>query len=453
MRRRGRSAGFTLVELTVALLAGLIVAMGIVSLAKESTQTFHEEARSAAAEAALRTAIDRLRADLARAGYMSTGNIMADTNIAKPLGAATPQFPAGWAGLKRLSAIRLYEGGSVANGLALSSSQTPALAPDAIEIGGNMTSAEQFEVQMVLPANGNCQRILLSSTSPAIYRVAPSVDTQPAQDLRNLFQPVPGSMATQFLVRIVDDTGRSQFVATCPVASTAGFDPSTGLPYVDIDAINTPILTSQQTGTLGGISGYASGRAWVNAVQIVRWEITSSANEAQSTAQYANALDNLPTGGVDPNKYDLIRSYIDITTGQPIAQTTELVAEYAVDLDFAFSVDNTLLGAAQPSLVTFAFEDNADNDLWAQDVSTQAPPLTTGPQRIRSVRARVATRSALGDRVRTVAVPNYGNENYLYRYCINTTPSCDTVDGTLRWARVRTVTTEVSLPNQSRSFY
>ena len=39
--------------------------------------------RSSAAEANLRTAIDRLRADLGRAGYMSTGNIATDPLIAK----------------------------------------------------------------------------------------------------------------------------------------------------------------------------------------------------------------------------------------------------------------------------------------------------------------------------------------------------------------------------------
>ena len=165
---------------------------------------------------------------------------------------------------------------------------------------------------------------------------------------------------------------------------------------MDIDSVNTPLLTSQQTGTIGGISGYASGRAWVNAVHIVRWEITSSALEAQALAQYANALDNLSTGGIDPNKFDLVRSYVDIATGLPIPQTTEHVAEYAVDLDFAFSVDKGL-GAALPNLVTFAFE-GADNVTWAQDVSVQAPPLTTGPQRIRSVRARVVTRTAIGHR-------------------------------------------------------
>lgn len=78
MKRRRHSTGFTLIELAIALTAGLIVAMGIVALSREATRTFHEEVRSAAAEATLRTAIDRLRADIQRAGFMSTANIVAD---------------------------------------------------------------------------------------------------------------------------------------------------------------------------------------------------------------------------------------------------------------------------------------------------------------------------------------------------------------------------------------
>ena len=144
--RRASARGFTLVELTVALLAGLIVAMGIVALSREATRTFHDEMRTSAAEATLRTAVDRLRTDLQRAAFMSTGNISGDPFIAKAPGQTNwANLPNGMNGLRKLASIRLEEGGSVTNGgLTLSGVQSPALAPDAIEIAGNMTSAEQF---------------------------------------------------------------------------------------------------------------------------------------------------------------------------------------------------------------------------------------------------------------------------------------------------------------------
>ena len=248
----------------------------------------------------------------------------------------------------------------------------------------------------------------------------------------------------------MDDTGRSQYVATCAEPKAAGFQGTQ--PYLDVDAVNTPILTAQQTQTQGGVSGYASGHAWVNPVQIVRWEITSATKEAASLAQYSNALGNLSTqyGTVDANKYDLMRTYVD-ATGNPVPQTSEIVAEYAVDFDVAFSVDNSVAGGV-PNIATFAFEDNTNNDAWSYSVDTK-PASTTGPQRIRQVRARLVTRTAMADRTVNILVANYGTEAYTYRYCINGTPSCATNDGTLRWARARTVTTEVSLPNLSRDFY
>ena len=45
-RRRTSRSGFTLIELTVALVAGLIVALGIMALSREATRTFHDEVRA-----------------------------------------------------------------------------------------------------------------------------------------------------------------------------------------------------------------------------------------------------------------------------------------------------------------------------------------------------------------------------------------------------------------------
>ncbi len=473
-RRRFRScrreaAGFTLIELTVALVAGLIVALGIVGLSHEATQTFNEETRTAAAEAAMRTAVDRLRADIARAGYMSTGDILSDPMIAHAPGSTNLQnlVNTSFTGIKELGALQLLEGGSASpGGLPLSAAQTPALAPDALLIGGNLTCAEQFDVQMILPATGNCQQILLSPVSPAIYRVATAgVGTAAgAQQLNNVFAPVVGNGTTaQFMVRLLDDTGHTQYLATCARADVAGI--TNGQPYLWIDSADTQILTASQTSGRGGVSGYAAGKAWVNPVQLVRWEITTTALEVLNQPQLASALGNVvQTGEIDPNKYDLIRSYVNAKNGAIIPQTTEVVAEYAVDLEFAFTVDSSIIGATKPNLVTYPFDDpNNNSALWAPDLSkittlTATPPVNMGPQRIRSVRARLVTRTALPDRTVNVAVPNqYGSEEYMYRYCVGlpgqVAPDCTKNDGSLKWARTRTVTTEVSLPNNSGAYY
>jgi type II secretory pathway pseudopilin PulG len=442
------SPGFTLVELTVALVAGLIVAIGIVGLSREATATFHEEMRSSAAEATLRTAVDRLRADLQRASYMSTPNIVRDPRVAMTIGAPNPVsgIPAATGGgIVRLAGIHLFSGASAANA-PLSAAQAPALTPDTIEIGGNMTSAEQFDVQSIDIARPGCARITLSDTSPAMYRLNAAGPAAQANELNNIFQPFPNS---QFIVRLLDDTGRSQYLVTCAETPTTGINNGAVPPtaWVDIATGVTPILTPLATGNLGGVTPIPAGRAWINPVQIVHWEITNTAAEAIATPQYQRALGMQSLGATsDPNKYDLVRSYVD-AAGNVIAGTSEIIAEYAVDFKFGFSVENGP-GPGQPQMVTYAFDDPA-NQAWANTVT---PAAANGPQRIRIVRARVATRTALPDRAVNVPVANFGADAFLYRYCM-TPGACAIQDGTLRWARVRTITTEVALPNQEGAFY
>jgi hypothetical protein len=301
-----------------------------------------------------------------------------------------------------------------------------------------------------------------------MYRVAATGMGSAASslELRNAFQPVPAGLSTQFIVRLVDTSGHTQYLATCPMAAAAGF---TGTqPWVYLDTSNTPLqYASQSTGAsvgqqaIGGVTGYCVG-CILNPVQLVRWEITTSTNEQANTLQYATALDNTSTsyvngvgGALDPNKYDLIRTYLDATDTE-IPATTEVVAEYAVDLKMAFSVDTTTLGDQFPSITTLAFSDTTNGTVWGKSVSpVGAYVANQGPQRIRSARVRLVTRAAQADRSVNVGVPSPAGlaTDFIYRYCINTSPSCATSDGTLRWSRARTVTAEVSLPNQQQEFF
>jgi len=477
-RARRDRRGFTLIELMIALLAGLIVAMGVLGLSRDATHTFHEEMRGSAAEAALRTAVDRLRGDLQRAGYMSTGNIILDPQIAHPLGVASPANIANESspttlanGIGRLASIYRVANGSWTNNLKGAATDLSALngvAPDSIDIGGNMTSSDQFPVQLIQQAAvGNCTQILLSPTSPAMYRVFASGLAAP-QTLHDIFQPIPNSDTNQFIVRLVDDTGHSQYLLTCGKAwdgSTGGDAGITGItaggagdgggtinvataqPYLWVNTQMTSIVTSKMAGTAGGVSGFASGVAWVNPVQVVQWEITTPTGTPTNSepAQDRSILAGTPLAPTtaDPTKFDLMRSYLDGATGKVIPDTSEIVAEYAVDLAFAFSVDTSTINTL-PNVVTYGFEDPADNNKWAfPDVQTAGAAATTGPQRIRAVRARVVTRTSQTDRNVNIPVTNYGSQEFMYRYQIDSTD----------YARARTMVTQVALPNQARNFY
>lgn len=470
---RNGQAGFTLVELMAALLAGVLVAMGIVALSKESTRTFHEEVRSASSEANLRGAVDRLRADLERAGYMSTGNIRQDPFIAHDAAVAYP-WGITLAGITGLQGIYLSQGGSSANA-PLSTVQSPALTPDVIQIGGNFTVAEQFEVAMIETASGppapaGCTRIWLSPSSPSLYRVIGTDAPTAIRELAGAFQPVPEgtSDTSQFIVRLVDDGGCSQYLATCAVARTAASGGAAGytgaIPcasgskcaYVDVytaPTTGTPLVYSAQTGGKCGISGLGSGRLAVNPVQIVRWELMNPST-ANYPAQFKTGLDQTASNTLDSNKYDLVRSYVT-AAGATDPQTSEVVAEYAVNLSFGITVDSnvTTEGATSnysctgPTLTSWGFDETTNTPLWTYPVNLQ-PASSTGPHRIRSVRARLATRSQLADRTTNVAGPG---GQFLYRYCM-TSGGC-TGSSNLQWARVRTVTLEAALQNQAQDCY
>lgn len=444
IRRPRRQEAFTLVELTVALVAGLIVALGIVGLSKDATHTFHEEMRSSAAEANLRSAMDRLRADLARAGYMSTGNVSTDPLIARaPAGPPNPYT--NLAGLGRLTSICLNCVPPLA-ATPLSAVQTIPMNPDAIDIAGNMTSTDQYEVSTIQPGASTCggARIVLDTLSSSFLRIFAGGGKA---ELNNIFQPVGGS-AGQFIVRFVDKTTRSQFLVTC--ANQQAIVVQGAQVFLDVAGA---VQMAQTTGS--GPSGFCTG-CLVNPVQIVHWEITpATAEPAQYQAFPAGPLGGQPlTPAVtDPTKYDLVRWYVDAVTGAPVPGTTEVVAEYAVDLKFAFSVEQG--SVLQPQIVTFPF-DNANSALWAQNILVNPVVGPQDPARIRSVRVRLVTRSAEPDRTFDVPVPNNANpqQPYAYRYCI-LPGGCDPNNptGVLQFARARTLTAEVALPNQSRNFY
>jgi prepilin-type N-terminal cleavage/methylation domain-containing protein len=441
MRRRGQR-GFTLVELTVALAAGLIVALGIVGLSRDATRTFHEEMRSSAAEESLRTAVDRIRADLGRAGFMSTSDIVTDTAIARPPSGGA-LIPKTW-GLAKLASIQIIPGKALTQ---TPLSVTNGLNPDAIWIGGDMTTSDLYSATLqpiggaAIAAGNGCTPLYLTGTSPAMLRLI-GKSTNAAKDLNNAFQPGPSG---QFMVRVLDHAGHTQYLATC--AGTPTSLPSVTQPVLFV-AANPPFLQSQTSQGQAQISGFDV--FWVNPVQIVQYQLVAAANEAvQYTTSPLGSMPLTPAATEDPTKYDLVRSYIDAVTGLEVPGTQEIIAEYAVDLAFSLTVDTGT--ALLPSPVSFPF-DNANNALWAKDVSTLASPIVNDPKRIRAVRVRLVTRAGQADRTLSVPVPGTAG-TFLYRYCV-VAGGCDPVNATgiFQYARARTVTAEVSLPNQAGAY-
>lgn len=69
IRRNQRQAGFTLIELMVSLVAGMLVIASIYSISGSSSRLFAEQQRVAHLQMNVRFAMERMRHDIARAGF------------------------------------------------------------------------------------------------------------------------------------------------------------------------------------------------------------------------------------------------------------------------------------------------------------------------------------------------------------------------------------------------
>ncbi|HVR19986.1 MAG TPA: prepilin-type N-terminal cleavage/methylation domain-containing protein, partial [Polyangiaceae bacterium] len=128
LRRRSDFArGFTLVELMVALSGGLFLSVMVFALARDTSRFYQRENRLANATLAGMMGFERLKADIARAGFLSTPNIVSDPMVCMNPAAGRPAM------LQTLASIRINPNTPAANAaLALN-----GLTPDELILAGS----------------------------------------------------------------------------------------------------------------------------------------------------------------------------------------------------------------------------------------------------------------------------------------------------------------------------
>jgi prepilin-type N-terminal cleavage/methylation domain-containing protein len=453
--------GFTLVELLVSMVAGLMVALAVIALGRDATNTFQDEARSAASEMSVRLGKERLRNDLEHAGMLSTGSIGRDPQVARTQGdmpnvgaPAAPTNPAvtNHAGIKNLVSVRLSTGFSAStlnpgndgtDQAAFAYSANNGLNPDGIEVSGSMTTVDEFmgTIQQP-PIAGACPaRVHLNPQDPAVIRLMQDAtgaafnNAQITANLLAVFHPTPTMTASGYGVRIGNTTNTQYQFAMVGVA--CGF-PGVGVdaqgPYVDLQ---DQLLTQAQSP--GGIIGSGNNDVSINAVQVVRWHIRRK----------AQAILDGPLPATSTARFELVRTWVPMDIA-PFADTTgapqcivgganicdEIVTEFAVDLKFGFSV---VTPPANNAITTFDMDTGAvTNAAWAPRTGFVAN--NQGPHLIRGIRFRMAARSSFPDR--RTQLPAY--PNFLYRYCTDPVPIANCGN----FARVRTTVEDVFLMNQ-----
>jgi hypothetical protein len=396
-RQRRGAPGFTLVELMVAMVGGLFVSMAVFAIAKHSSSFAMRQSRVADATLQSVVGFERLRADISRAGFLTTPNMVDDPALCR--GVVYPIW------LRRMASIFIEPVPLP----ALSSEITlNGFTPQRIVLTGNYASGNQFAVREII--EGPPVQVVLQPNRLGMAEIG-----YPAA-------PVEATLSRVFVagraLRVVDKTGRVQFGEIAGV--TAGANPAITL------AVDPPLQFRSGSEVGCGIEGLGVGMV-ANVVNIIRYDLRDLTNEPGYKPMFRGGP------SYESTRRELVREELDLN-GNPYADTLELISEYTVDLGFSLLVSQGTSGLQPISPANVA-----------QYAGTPGKLETgKGPQHIRAVRFWLSTRSQEADREApidyTAAVPG---PTHLRMSMDPTNPALPP------FARVRTLQTTVPLNNQA----
>ncbi len=286
--------GFTLIELMVSVGVGAIVVTGLSMLAAGSSRAFHEEHRISEAQLEVRFAVERLRADLQRAGYLGTPNSATDQNVdPKP---PTP-----------LVAVDLEDG---VGDQWLPGKNTTA-DPDRIVLLGAFRDSEVYLTESIVGTD-----VVIDDQTESARKWA----NPPRQEV---FEQI---FAPDTFLRIENPAGFSQIIAI----DSADF----GARRIRLQAAVVQAVGEQAQGVMLLGRGHR-----VNVLSFVDYQVM------QSPVGSLLARDE-----TDGRKLDLVRRELHSDGVTAIACSERVVAEYVVDFDVSFLQD-TAIAPNPPNLV------------------------------------------------------------------------------------------------------
>ncbi len=417
---RGGRAGFTLVELMVALTGGLFVSLAVFALARDSGRFYQRESRVANATVGALVGFERLRTDIGRAGFLATPDIMRDPSVCLKPDANWP------VALKSLASIRISTA-SAAGALAANGRNLTTLT-----LAGSYTSVDIFPARVV--NNGESVTFYMVPGSPALTRLGNGAN--PSNET------VQGVFANTRALRFVQ-YGKQYYGQI--VSATGGNAPSV--------TVNTTPPIQFRSGAVGcgaEIIGSGAGEGTINVVNFIQYSLRNLSNSPQgapiaqtATAKanyaslYTNSQNATQTAPGEAGRTELVRVEQDVT-GAAIEGTEELTAEYAVDLGFQVTAVTGLLGCCDPTVTAIA-----PNAAAFATFTGDAFDVNVTPEKVRNLRVRLGVRSRESDRPADIGSDtDAGTDRGLYRFNIGSGTGTDT------FARVRTFQADVALYNQ-----
>jgi Tfp pilus assembly protein PilW len=410
LRRANRirvSGGFTLVELMVALTGGLFVSLAVFALARDSGRFYQREVRLANATVSGLLGFERLRADLGRAGFLSSPNVFRDPRLCGVPDATWPVALRNLASLQVSAPVISYPA-LTANG------RTPPI----VTLAGSYASPDVYGAKIVPSGN------------TVIFQLSTVEGAGALRRLGNTGMPDTPTMQAAFpilhVLRIVQN-GRQYYGQI--VGATGGAQPTVTInaqPQVQFRS-GSPIGCG-----LSDVVGSGASTPTINVVNFIQYAVRPPQTPT-AIAGYQNLFTNSANAPGETGRTELTRVELDIN-GVAIDGTEEIVAEYAVDLNLQVTAVTSTTGCCDPNLGMLS----PGQPLFSTFTGPVFNTLNT-PELIRSVRVRLGVRSREADRTATVANPaNQG----LFRFNIGS--------GTAEtFARVRTFQADVALHKQA----
>jgi Tfp pilus assembly protein PilW len=408
---RANSAGFTLVELMVALTGGLFVSLAVFALARDSGRFYQRESRVANATVGALLGFERLRTDIARAGFMSSPNIVRDVGVCAKPGANWPTA------LRSLASIQITQPATTGGALGANGRNPPLLL-----LAGSYASADSFAAQVQANGDGSVT-FLLVPNSGALFRLGNgAMPATPA--MTALFQTGQGLRYVEY--------GKQYYGQILNAIGGAA-------PTVTVSS--APPIQFRSGSALGcGVENITSGNAigMINVVNFIQYSVrnlATNASTAQGTTDYASLYANSAAAPGEAQRTELVRVQEDVS-GVPIAGTEEVVAEYAVDLGFQVTAVTAITGCCDPTVTVIPSTAAAFGTFTGDVFNT----INT-PEKVRTLRVRLGVRSRESDRVGDIAADTTaGPTQGLYRFNLGV--------GAEPLARVRTFQADVALKNQ-----
>lgn len=399
--RRRAAAGFTLIEMLVAVVAGAMTIATVYTLGAGSTRAFQEQNRVNQTQAAVRAAMEQVRRDVARAGFGATPD--SGTNASNGDRGANP------AGCTVTQAFRLV-GLDINDGAYTNELQLPAenvVQADGIVMTGNYATGDHYLVSEI---SGGTTISLQQSRQSFRRSFGAPLD---AQRFAQAFK-------VGRWVYLVSETGRR--IARAITAVNGATATVTVSPAITV-----------------GCFGYGRG-ARISPVSRIEYYAASPAAPGSPFAWL------LPPGtaaertarGVD--QAVLARrevTFADTTPPTAVANSERVVLEYLAHFNAAITRDTAAAGVPAPTLVETLTTDGG------------AALLAAAPARARAVRITLGARTSGVDQNFVWTGPRASQRaslrSYLPRLPLNTTAAAAV--GRAPASRVRTAEEVIMLDN------